>query len=204
MKTTFFLVGALVVMLGAGGIVANGVLTNAFAAIPDAPEIGKPMPAFELKDYAGNTHSSAMYQDKILVLNFSSQQCPFSRGADATINALAEEYGAQGVVFLGIDSHESTTVEEMKMHADKASVPYPILKDPENKYADAAGARVTPEIYVLNKGVLAYHGPPDNRMGPEGDANEHYLANALAALVAGEEVKITRKSAWGCSIKRAN
>ena len=56
----------------------------------------------------------------------------------------------------------------------------------------------------MNKGILAYHGPPDNRMGPEGDATEHYAADALAALVAGEEVKVTRKSAWGCAIKRAN
>lgn len=205
MKKTFSILVLVAVIGLIVGFVSNGILSNAFAAgVPDAPEIGTEAPDFELTDYAGKTHNLEMYKDKILVLNFSSQHCPFSRGADATINAIAEEFADEGVVFLGVDSHKSTTSEENAMHAEKANVPYPIAKDPENAYADLMGARVTPEIFVLNKGVVAYHGPPDNRMGPEGDASEHYLKDALTALVAGDPVKVTHKSAWGCAIKRAN
>ena len=144
MKAIGIALGTLIVLAAGGFIFGQAMLTNAFAAVPDAPEIGQPIPAFELEDYMGEKHSLEMYKDKILMLNFSSQQCPFSRGADATINALAEKYADQGVVVLGVDSNKITTVEEIKMHAEKAKVPYPILKDYDNAYADAVGARVTP------------------------------------------------------------
>ena len=73
-----------------------------------------------------------------------------------------------------------------------------------NSNIDAAGARVTPEIYVIDKeGKLAYHGAPDDRAGPTSTPTAFYLKDALDALTAGKAVEKPTVKAWGCGIKRA-
>jgi len=190
--------------IGAGGyFVADAFLSNAFADVGPAIEVGKPMPKFTMNDTTGKEHSLEQYKGKIVVLNFCSQKCPFSRGADSDLNALAKEFKDDGVVFLGIDSHKATPPDEINEHIEEAKVPYPILKDEGNEYADAVGARVTPELYIVDKeGILRYHGAPDNRAGPEAEPSKHYAKDALNALVAGEEVEVANVKAWGCGIKR--
>ncbi|HRE21806.1 MAG TPA: redoxin domain-containing protein, partial [Rhabdaerophilum sp.] len=93
----------------------------------------------------------------------------------------------------------------IQAHIDEAKIPYPIVKDSGNKLADAVGARVTPEIYVIGKdGKLAYHGAPDDRAGPTETPKAHYLKDALDALTTGKAVEKSTVKAWGCGIKRAS
>jgi thiol-disulfide isomerase/thioredoxin len=173
-------------------------LGKAYAA---ALEIGKPLPDFALTDSTGKEHKLADYKGKVLVINFSSPNCPFSKGADTAINALAEKY--KDAAFLGIDSNKNVTADDLNKHIAASKQPYPIAKDPENKYADAVGAKVTPELFIVGKdGNLAYHGAPDNRTSPDGEPTEQYADAALKALSEGKPVEKTEVSAWGCGIKR--
>lgn len=168
-----------------------------------ALNIGDPMPEFTLKDYNGNEHSLSKYKGKIVVIEFCSQECPYSRGADPDLAKLHAKYSSQGVVFLGIDSHFKTTPEEIKKYATENNKPYPILKDVENKYADQVGAKVTPEIFILDKeGKIAYHGAFDDRKGPDGQPTEKYTENAIEALLNGKPIEKKETKAWGCTIKR--
>lgn len=177
----------------------------ASAAKLEALKIGAAMPDFKLTDTAGKEHSLDQYKGQIVVFNFCTQECPFSRGADPDINALATAYAEKGVVFLGVDSNKNLKPEDIQTYMDEAKVPYPILKDVGNTLADAVGARVTPEIYIMDKdGTLVYHGAPDNRTGPKSEPTEHYLKDALDALLAGESIEKTEVKAWGCGIKRAS
>ncbi len=195
---------AYVVVAVALSAVAGALLTQAATAKMEALAVGEPMPAFELKDTAGKTHTLEQYADSIVVFNFCTQECPFSRGADPSINALAKAYADKGVVFLGVDSNKDLTPEDIQAHIDANKISYPILKDEGNVLADRVGARVTPEIYIKGKdGKLAYHGAPDNRTAPERSPTELYLKDALEALVAGKPVERTSVKAWGCGIKRA-
>lgn len=174
------------------------------AAPGKAPDIGGVMPDFTLRAYGGNEYTLSELQGKIVVLDFCSQECPYSRGIDKDISALSTAYGQKGVVFLGIDSHKSTSVEEIREYAIKEMVLFPILKDESNKYADAVAATRTPEIYILDRDLkLAYHGAYDDRKGPEKKAEKHYVKEALDSLLAGEPVKTPEVKAWGCTIKRA-
>jgi len=166
-------------------------------------KIGGKMPQFKLQDTSGKEHTLDAYKGKVVVLDFSSQHCPWSRGADPDIAALAIKYKDKGVVFLGIDSHNSTSVEDIAAHMKEANIPYPILKDKENTYADAVGAERTPELFVVNKeGNLVYHGAFDNRRAPDKKGDVNYLTDALDAVVAGEAVANPEVAAWGCGIKR--
>lgn len=168
-----------------------------------ALEIGAAAPDFTLTDQNGTQHALSKHKGKIVVLEFCSQECPVSNGVDPSWVDLTKKYGEKGVVFLGINSHDGTTPAQIKDHVAKAGIPFPIVKDVDNKYADAVGASKTPEIYVLDKdGKLAYHGAFDNRkeLSQKGDTN--YVANAIDNLLAGQPVKTPTVQATGCGIKR--
>lgn len=184
------------------GIAAALLAPKAGAAL-DVLQIGEPIPEFSLKDLSGKTHTLDQYEDKIVVFNFCTQQCPFSRGADPDINAIAKEYGEKGVVFLGIESNKNLEPADVRPYIEDKGIAYPILDDVGNTFADAVGAKVTPEIYIKGKdGNLVYHGAPDNRAGPTETPTEHYLRDALDALLAGEPIEKPEVKAWGCGLKR--
>lgn len=186
-------------------VAVNMQLTGALSGVPARVSVGDAMPDFSLQDYNGQTHTLAQYAGSIVVLDFCSHKCPFSLGTDPDLAVLARDYEKNPkVVFLGIDSHHDTTAEEIKAYAEANNLPYPILRDPDNRYADAAGALVTPDIFIVDdKGMLAYRGAFDNRIRPDSKGSRAYVADAIAALLAGEEVKPNHVSAWGCTIKRA-
>ena len=188
------------------GLFLAAAWTGLVSAAKSEPlKVGEAMPDFKLTDTAGKEHTLAQYKDQIVVFNFCTQECPFSRGADPAINELAKTYAEKGIVFLGVDSNKDLKPADIQAHIDEAGIPYPILKDERNVYADAVGARVTPEIYVMGKdGKLAYHGAPDNRTGPTSTPTEHYLKDALEALLAGKPIGKPVAKAWGCGIKRAS
>ncbi len=195
---------AVVAGLAVAVTLSGAWMADASAAKLEAPKIGAAFPDFKLPDTTGKEHALGDYKGKILVLNFSSQECPFSNGADPAISELATAYKDKGVVCLGVDSNKDLDAAEIQTHIDEAGIPYPILKDAGNKLADAAGARVTPEIYVIDKeGKLAYHGAPDDRAGPTSTPTAFYLKDALDALTADNAVEKPTVKAWGCGIKRA-
>lgn len=178
-------------------------MAAAFAEKLEPLKIGAAFPAFTLKDSAGTEHTLAQYKDKIVVVNFCTQECPFSLGVEPSINALATTYKDKDVVFLGVDSNKDLEAAAVQKHVQEAGLAYPVLKDVDNKLADAVGARVTPEIFVIGKdGQLAYHGAPDDRSGPTSTPTEFYLQDALEALTTGKSVAKPTVKPWGCGIKR--
>lgn len=168
-----------------------------------APAIGDIMPGFNLKDLESNVHTLDQYKGKVIVIEMCSQLCPYSRGADPHLVELSKKYADKDVVFIGIDSHHSTTVEEIKKYAEETGKSYTILKDEGNKYADEIGAKVTPEVYVIDKeGKLAYHGAFDNREKPDTKGSKTYVDDAIAAVLEGKKPEPATVKAWGCTIKR--
>jgi peroxiredoxin len=168
-----------------------------------APAIGSVVPDFEMKDTAGLTHTLKQYAGKVVVLEMCSIECPWSRGADPHIVELAAKYAPDGVVVLGIDSHKSTTTDQIKDYAGKTGLTFPVLKDVDNQYADVLGAKTTPEVYVVGKdGKLVYHGAFDDREQPEQKGKTSFVDNAVAAALAGKAADPAEAKSWGCSIKR--
>jgi thiol-disulfide isomerase/thioredoxin len=168
-------------------------------------EIGEKMPDFYMKDLAGDFQRLSDFKDKIVVLEFTSFKCPWSRGADPQLIKTYEKYGPKGVIFLGIDSHKDTPPKEILEYNEKINKLYPILKDEKNKYADLVNAQRTPEIYIVHKnGALVYHGAFDNRTKPDEKGDTNYVGKALDALLAGEKIAEPKTAAWGCTIKRVD
>ena len=190
--------------VGLLGAIALVACAGAYAGLGKA-EIGAAMPAFKLTDYAGEEHQLSEYAGKVVVIDFLSRDCPWSKGAAPSIASLAKQYEGKDVVFLGINSNAGSTAEAMEKYARSASIPYPIAIDEKNQYADVVGATRTPEIYVIDRaGKLAYHGAYDNRKAPEETGDVNYTKDAIDAVLAGEPVAKAEISAWGCTIKRAS
>jgi len=197
-------------MIGVAGALALGVavavgLTTSMASAGAKIDIGDEVPNFEMTDQNGKTHNLADLKEaeKIGVLVFVSHACPWSRGAAPDISALAEEYKDKDVVVVGIDSDKNHDIEDIKAYTEEEGLAFNTVKDPGNHYADVVGANQTPEVFVMDKdGTLAYHGAWDDRKVPAEAGDTNYVANALDALIAGEEIKEAEVRAWGCTIKR--
>lgn len=191
------------VILLASGLAVYPLSGCSAEDLADPPEIGEIFPNFELPDLDGETHTLEQYRDKVVVIEMTSHHCPWVRGAEPHIIELTEKYADEDVVFVSINSHESETIAEIKEHVEKIEKPVITLKDDGNKYADVLGARVTPEMYVIDgEGKLVYHGAFDNRSSPEAKGDEAYTDNAIQAALAGEAADPARVRAWGCTIKR--
>lgn len=172
---------------------------------PKGVKVGDTVPDFKMKDLDGQEHTLSEHKGKPVVLVFVSNGCPWSRGADPLLSRMAKDYEAKGVVFYGIDPDKNNSPEQIKNYAQDKNVTYRILKDEQNKYADALGAVQTPEVFIVDKdGKLVYHGAVDNREKEAEDGQTNYVQAALDEILAGKPVSTPEKKQWGCTIKRVS
>jgi len=160
---------------------------------------------FTLDDLQGNKHSLSDFSDaKAAAVVFISTRCPVSNAYNERMEALNKKFKDKGIVFLGINSNSTETVDDAIAHAKENGLTFTILKDPGNKVADQLKASFTPEVYVFDgKRELMYHGRiDDSRRGD--DITSPDLQNALDAIIAGKPVAVTETKAFGCTIKRVS
>src|SRR3954469_16271630 len=151
-------------------------LTLALLVLPLAADelaVGAKAPAFELTNAVnGDVVRFAPGDGKLSVVVFTCNQCPYAKAFEDRIVALGNEYGKRGVVFYAIDPNDDAAypveaTPEMKSRALAKHYPFPYLKDGDSRVARAFGARVTPHIFVIDKGgVVRYRGYVDDSAKP--------------------------------------
>lgn len=166
--------------------------------------IGATMDNFELPGTDGKTHSlNSLKGENGAVVMFLSAQCPVVKAYIERINAVASDYKAKGITFIGINSNVTEDFAWVKSDGDE-NFKFPMLIDKGNKLADVLGATVTPEAYYVNpKNVLMYHGPLDNDRSGKA-ITDQYLRTAFDLSLSGKKIENTRKNAFGCTIKRVD
>jgi hypothetical protein len=118
------------------------------------------------------------------------------------MSSLYREYSTKGVRFLFLNANSNEDAAEVAQHIKEVSFPFAVYKDIHNRVADAAGAQMTPESFVLDaSGVLRYHGAIDDSTN-EARIKRHGLKDALDAVLAGKPVTTTEIKSFGCTIKR--
>ncbi len=176
------------------------------AAPATTATLGQPAPTFALPDAATGAVSSLADLStgkKATVVMFIATRCPVSNAYDDRMASIAKQYMAKDVAFVAINANTTEPIDEVASHAKAHNFPFPVLKDADDKIANAYAANVTPETYVLNsQGILVYHGRIDNSQDPSG-VTKHDLAEALDETLAGQPVAKAETKAFGCSIKRA-
>jgi peroxiredoxin len=165
--------------------------------------IGQDAPDFTLLDCDGKKHTLATHKDKIVVLEWLNQQCPFSVGAVPVMKELRKKYAGKNLVWLGIESTFWRKPEENIQYIKDKGLDFSILMDNDGTVGRLYGAKATPHIFVINKGKLVYAGAL--RSKPEGEKPEaesrNYLDEVLKAVLDGKEIPVAETVPWGCSVK---
>ena len=172
-------------------------------------EIGKPAPAFELKDLDGKSVKLADYKDKIVVLEWFQPSCPFCIGGYAEEGACrltSEKMQKDGVVWLLVNSTndglDDSKAEKNKDFFATRKLRHTVLLDTDGRVGRAYGAKTTPHCMVIDaKGNLAYRGAIDNAQEKDAKEKLNYVETAVRELKAGKPVTKSETRSYGCSVK---
>jgi peroxiredoxin len=180
------------------------------------PAIGQPAPAFKATDENGHARALSDFPGKIVVLEWTSSECPYSHKHydSGTMQALQRRAVKDGVVWLTVSSSAPRmegyfTPRAARVWRTKVgSHATAILLDGSGAIGRAYGARTTPHMFVIDKaGRIVYMGGIDDRpyAAPESlKGAKPYVANALADLKAGRPVAEPVSPPYGCSVRYAS
>ncbi|MEX0641884.1 MAG: redoxin domain-containing protein [Pirellulales bacterium] len=162
-----------------------------------------------LKSIYSGVHTLAEFQDKdtrAVVAVFLDTECPVARRYAPRLAELHERFRNKGVRMIGVYPNPRVDVFSMATHAHDVDIPFPVYLDLEQALTDRLDAEVTPEAIVLDaKLEKCYQGPIDNQFTKRGslpEATEHYLADAIVAVLEDKPVRVPRVTASGCPIGR--
>ena len=191
----------------AGLLAGCSVPTTPTAAA--AVKVDQAAPDFTLTDLEGTAHTLSAYQGKTVVLEWFNPGCPFVVAAHdgGPLGDLAAKQ-SDDVVWLAINSgapgKQGHGVEANKKAAGDWSMKHPILLDESGEVGKLYGATNTPQMVVIDaQGLVQYQGALDNAPLNEvkGKNRIPYTANAIAAVLKGENPEPDQTKAWGCSVK---
>jgi peroxiredoxin len=166
--------------------------------------IGDAAPAWkELPGVDGKQHALADLQKfpAVLVL-FTCNSCPVAQDYEDRLIALANRHAEKlAVVAINVNRTPADSLANMKARAEERKFPFAYLFDESQQIAKQYGAVFTPECFLLNaQRRVVYMGGIDNNSQPD-QASEHYLADAILALLDGKEIKPAEMPARGCRIR---
>jgi peroxiredoxin len=174
-------------------------------------EIGQPAPDFELHDLWGRKHKLSTYRGKIVVLEWFNPTCPavvYAYG-EGELREMKSLHASNGIVWLAINStapgEEGSDPKQNREFAAARTLRMPTLLDPTGAVGRAYGARVVPQLFVINeRGLLVYQGALDN--APKGRVESlalktNYVDMAIADLRSGHAVLQDSTRPYGCEIK---
>jgi len=177
-----------------------------------ALDTGSEIPEFKLQSVDGKEVSISDYKDKVVVLEWFNDQCPFVKKhyGPKAMQSLQKKWTEKGVVWLTIDStnpsHQNFKDQKalaalVKSHGLGSTA---LLADPEGTVGKLFGAKTTPHIFIKDKaGKVAYQGAIDDNPDAFSNPSEasNYVDLALAQILEGKKVVKTETSPYGCSVK---
>ena len=166
---------------------------------------GQVVDNFRLLDQNGKSHELYYSSDmKAVVVMVHGNGCPIVRQALPVLREIREQYQAQGVEFLLLNSNLQDKTDAVAAEAKEFNVDFPIMLDSAQLVGEALGVVRTSEVFVIDpKGwKLAYRGPMDDRLSYEKQrpASKHYLTDALDSVIAGQPVKVAKADGVGCLV----
>lgn len=161
---------------------------------------------FRLLDQYGKSHELYYLADKkAVVIMVQGNGCPIVRNALPAFAELQRAYSGRGVEFLLINSNLQDNRESILEEAREFAIDLPILDDETQLIGEALGLTRTAEVLLIDPQdwSLRYRGPIDDRLHYERQkpqAGEHYLRDALEAVIKGESPAVSRRQVKGCII----
>jgi thiol-disulfide isomerase/thioredoxin len=164
--------------------------------------------SFTLPGVDGKTVSPQDFRDSAaLAVIFWCNHCPYVRAWEDRVIALQREYAGRGVRFILINSNDpqkypEDSFEQMQARARLKDYPFPYLFDESQEVARQYGATRTPEVFLFDAArTLRYHGAPDDNSEDPRAVQQHYLRDALEALLSDRAPAPAETTPRGCTIK---
>lgn len=138
---------------------------------------------------------------------FTCNHCPYVKAWEDRIVSLGNDYSKKGIGVIAINPNDPKVsrddgFEAMQQRAKDKGFGFPYAVDATSGIAAAFGATKTPEAFLFDgAGKLVYHGAVDDNSEDAGDVEEHYLRDALEAVLAGKPADPAETKALGCGIK---
>jgi thiol-disulfide isomerase/thioredoxin len=111
------------------------------------------VPEFTATSLTGTPINFASYRGKVVLLNVWGSWCPPCRGEGQTLKYLDEEYGPDGVAFLGDDIEDTPTNALAFLRSE--GITYPSVNDSngavEQRLSLAVPISATPTTLVIDK-----------------------------------------------------
>ena len=172
--------------------------------------LGTTAPSFNLPDVISGQEKSFtdVRGSKATVVMFICNHCPFVVHVNDEVVAIANQYQAQGVGFVGISSNDVQNYpqdgpEKMSIVAKVLKYPFPYLYDESQDVAKAYDAACTPDFYIFNgQDELVYRGRLDSsRPGNGVPVTGSDLRFAIEATLLGISHISPQLPSAGCNIK---
>ncbi|HEY66434.1 MAG TPA: thioredoxin family protein [Caldilineae bacterium] len=171
-------------------------------------KIGDKAIPFNLIGVDDQQHALSDYADKAAVaVIFSCNHCPYVRAWEDRMIQIQADYADKGVQLIAINANDATkypddSFPKMKERAQEKGFNFPYLHDETQEIAQAYGAERTPQVFLFDQdGVLRYHGAIDDNYENPNAVKQHYLRDALDAVLAGQDPPVTETPPVGCTIK---
>jgi hypothetical protein len=142
-----------------------------------------------------------------IVIIFTSNSCPFDAYYYDRFKKLASDFGGRiPVVLVNPHSGEDESPEAMKALAARRGFRVPYLEDKDQAIMRALKVTRTPEAIVLKPEGGAYkvfyRGAIDDNAQVATDVHRHHLADAIEALLAGQNAPQPSVRPMGCNVRQ--
>lgn len=178
----------------------------------------------ELTDIFGARHYLQDFADErteAIVVVVLDDKCPVVQQQIPALNALYEHYNGfkkdragrptefgkypgDRVRFLGVYVKPDMGAKGIATHAAAKRIPFRVLHDSDMTLVKELGLKRLSEVALLTPdGKVVYRGPVDDQAvqgSVKPAATEHYLADAIEAVLAGKPVEKERRASAGCVI----
>ena len=138
---------------------------------------------------------------------FLADTCPISQAATLPLRQLQAQYAAQGVRFVGVFPAKETTPASLAAFARTYQLTFALQADKGHRLTKRLHARITPEAVVVGSDgrTTLYQGRLNDAYADLGQhrpvVRHHELADALADVMAGRPVAVSRTEPVGCFIE---
>lgn len=141
-----------------------GVAWTAASRIPEteisrsdvaSPQVGFLAPDFDLDTLDDTAVSLSALRGRVVVVNLWASWCPPCRAEMPALQAVYEEFAAQGLVVLGVNMTYQDSAVEASSFAAELGLSFPIAFDYSGEVARSYGMRALPSTYFVDsRGVI--------------------------------------------------
>jgi len=193
-------------------ITVAAALALGMSSVTAAPKVGEAAPAFSARDSRGATVQLADYREKLVVLEWTNDGCPFvQKHYQGNMQGLQRAATEKGVAWLSVISSAPgkqghvTGPQAETLTITRNATPTAVLLDETGTLGRLYGAQTTPHMFIVDpEGTLIYAGGIDSIASADvadiAKARPH-LQIALNEALADKPISQPLTKPYGCSVK---